>query len=135
LKFFFDNNLPPRLAQAVNALLQPEHSATHLQALFRDSVSDMEWIGKLGEEGNWIVISGDQRIVKNQHERKAWQAARLTTFFLKKGWTNQELWAIAAQLIRWWPAIMKQAEIVVPGAAFIVQYNYNGRFEQLMFPS
>lgn len=130
MRFFFDNNLPPRLAKAINALLDPPHAARHLRDDFPPDVGDVEWLAKLGSQGDWIVISADMHITRNAHERKAWQEAKLTTFFLKN-WSDQTFWMQAAQLVRWWPDIMAQAQKVKPGAGFLVPFNYRGgRFEQ-----
>lgn len=135
MRYFFDNTLPPRIAQAIGTLVDPPDITKHLQDLFSADAPDIEWLSKLGEEGDWIIISGDPRIVRSPHERKAWQSASLTTFFLKKGWTNVPFWQQAAQLVRWWPDIMSQAKRVSAGAAFLVPLNYSGRFEQLRLPA
>jgi hypothetical protein len=135
VRYFFDNTLPPRIAKAIGALLDPPDVAVHLTDEFSANAPDVEWLDRLGKQGDWIIISGDPRIVRSPHERKAWQTARLTTFFLKKGWTNVTFWQQAAQLVRWWPDIMNQAKRVAPGAAFLVPLNYSGRFEQLRLPS
>lgn len=88
MKFFLDNCLAIRHARALNEMVKPEHSFTHLQEKFPPNAKDEEWICKLGEEGDWIIISGDYRIGKNAHERAAWHQSKLTVFFLNKGWTN-----------------------------------------------
>jgi hypothetical protein len=72
MRFFLDNCLAIRHARALEEMVKPEHSFTHLQDKFKPSTKDEEWILGLGEEGNWIVISGDYRIGKNAHERAAW---------------------------------------------------------------
>ena len=131
MKFFFDNNLPPRLAKAIDALLEPPNEAVHLTGLFEPGIPDVDWIRRLADERDWIIISGDVRITRNPHERRAWQQAKLTAFFLKKGWINQNLWVQAAKLILWWPDIMEQAKRVEPGAGFLVPVNHTGRFEQV----
>lgn len=46
---------------------------------------------QLGEEHEWIVISGDYRIGKSQHGKRAWHESGLTVFFLAKGWMNISL--------------------------------------------
>ncbi len=84
----------------------------------------------LGAESNWVAISGDLRITKSPHEREAWRRSKLTAFFLKKGWMNQGPWLQASHLMRWFPDIMAQAAKVAPGAAFLVPFRYNGKFEQ-----
>jgi predicted nuclease of predicted toxin-antitoxin system len=44
LRFFLDNNLAPRVAKAINALLDEPHEAHHLRDGFSADVSDVEWI-------------------------------------------------------------------------------------------
>ena len=130
MKFFLDNNLPPRVAEAINALLELANRAVHLQEMFPANVADVEWMAKLSQEGGWVVISGDVRITKNAYERKAWQQSHLTALFLKKGWMNQTLWRQASRLIQWFPDIMAQAEKVAPGAGFVVPFKHKGKFKQ-----
>ena len=130
MRFFLDNNLAPRFARAIDALLDAPNRAVHLTEKFDTAVMDVVWFGKLAKEGDWVVISGDLRITRNPHERKAWQDSQLTAFFLKKGWLNQTFWLQAAQLVRWWPHIMEQARSVAPGAGFLVPFQYTRRFEQ-----
>ena len=85
MRFFLDNCLPIRHARALNEMVKPEHTFTHLQDKFPANTADADWIRQLGREGDWIVISGDYRIGKNAHERAAWHQSGLTVFFLSKG--------------------------------------------------
>jgi hypothetical protein len=87
----------------------------------------------LGQEGDWIVISGDIRIWKNPHEKEAWRASGLTVFFLTSSWSKQRLWEKAWRLIRWWPRIIELATIVEAGAAYEVplKYGAKGKLRQL----
>ena len=132
MRFFFDNNLPPRLARAIDVLLGDSGKAVHLTDRFTPDTPDIEWISALASEGNWVIISGDVRITRNPQQCKAWQEANLTTFFLpKKKWMASDPWLQAANLVRWWPDIMDQARRVAPGAGFLVPFKYKGRFEQV----
>jgi len=131
VRFFFDNTLPPRLAQAIDVLLGGADKVMHLTERFPADTKDVEWLSVLGNEGDWIIISGDPRITRNPHERHVWQEAELTAFFLKKGWSNQKFWIQTAKLIQWWPDIMEQSKRVAPGAGFIVPVQHSGRFEQV----
>src|SRR5262245_14982659 len=88
MRFFLDNCLAIRHARALNEMVRPDHSFIHLQDKFNPETTDVDWIRTLGEEGDWIVISGDYRIGKSAHERAAWHQSHLTVFFLTKGWTN-----------------------------------------------
>ncbi len=131
MKFFLDNTLPPRLAEALRALEGPQgYAIKHLREMFQPDTPDVEWIRKLAAEGEWVMISGDVRISRNQFERRAWIESGLTAFFLAKGWSGLKLWDQAWRLVRWWPEIVAQAEKIRPGAGFIVPLR-SARLEQL----
>jgi PIN like domain len=132
LRFFFDNCLSRNLAQAISALsIAEDYDVIHLQERFPADTPDVEWIRTLGQEGDWIVISGDPRISRNRHEREVWRQAQLTTFFLAKGWMNQKIWDQAVILVRWWPRIVEQAKFVQPGAVFEIPIRFgSGKFKQ-----
>lgn len=80
MKFLFDNNLPPALAEALGTLTaahwQGVHSVVHLRDRFDKSVSDTFYIEKLGSEGDWSIVTHDA-------SRKVWSAKR---------WLAQILW-------------------------------------------
>ena len=129
MRFFIDNCLPPRWAPALAALGGVE--VTHLRARFPNDITDVEWIHSLADEGDWTIISGDLRITRSLHERQAWHSSGLTAFFLSKGW-NIEFWEKTVRIVRWWPKIMEQANLVQPGAGFFVPSRFrDGKFEQV----
>jgi hypothetical protein len=133
LKFILDNNLSKYLARALAALCEPDGvTVTHLADKFSGNPLDIDWIQALAEEDGWVIISHD-RFHKNPLEKEALRRAGLTVFVLKKGWASQRNWEKAAQLIRWWPRIMEQADLVSGGAVFEVQYRFSGRgrFQQV----
>ncbi len=127
MRFFFDNNLPPRLARALDALAGPEHSVVHLKDRFSASTSDEVWLTQLGSEKDWVIISGDQRIRSNPHELKAWKAAKHTTFFLKRAWMTLEFWDQAQKMVKCFPGLIKQAEKAPLGSQF--QLGVNGKID------
>jgi alpha-ketoglutarate-dependent taurine dioxygenase len=124
MKFFFDNCISHKLAKAIHALVEPEHTVSHLRDHWhqadRQSVSDKEWITNLGREGGWVVVSGDIRIRSRPAERDALRAARLTTFFLADGFATMDKW----EQVRWeidkWPEIVDLAARVATGSTFRV---------------
>nr|WP_239056750.1 hypothetical protein [Wenzhouxiangella limi] len=129
---FIDANLPPALAFALDKLTQPEgHSVSHLTQRFSRSTPDHEWISALATEGEWIVITQD-RFKKNDLEKKVFRESGLTAFFLMKGWSSLTYWEKSWKLVRWWPAVIDQAERVQPGASFEIPVNFsgNGKFRQ-----
>lgn len=121
MKFFFDNQLPPGLAEAVSALSQTDgHEVVHLRKKFPPNTTDTAWISELAKEGDWIVISGDLDIIRTRAEKGIWKEAKLTGFFLKAGWIEIPKWEQASKLIRTWPRIVEQTKLVAPGATFLV---------------
>jgi len=131
VRFFFDNCIAPAHARAIQALIeQDNHLAQHLKKKFDPATPDVEWLGQLADEGKWVIISGDVRITRNEHEKAKWLESGLTAFFLAKGWQNLKFWDQAAKLVQKWPVIMQQAERVEPGAGFIVKPT-STKFEQV----
>lgn len=130
MRFFFDNTLPPRLADAIHALISPDgHRVDHLRDRFSANTKDPEWLGTLAREGDWIIVSGDPRITKGRHERAAWLESGLTAFFLKSGWTNLPLWDQVWRLVKYWPDIARHASESRKGSGFVI--NVNGKIEPL----
>ena len=132
MKFFFDNNISPNLASAINALtVSEDYDVTHLRQKFSTNTPDIDWIASLAKEGEWTIISGDSRISKNKHEREVWRRAGLTTFFLAPGWMNIGFWEQSSKFVRWWPRIVEQTQFVQPGAVFEIPVRYGGgKFKQ-----
>jgi hypothetical protein len=132
LRFLFDNQLSPRLAEAINALAQPDgDEIIHLRKKFPPDTSDIEWLTKLGDEGGWIVVCGDLNIIRARAERVVWKSVGLIGFFLKKGWINLAPWDQAWRLVKWWPTIVAQAQIAAPGNTYGVGVNATGKLETL----
>ena len=127
MRFFFDNNLAPRLAHGFKAFVAGEHEIIHLRDRFPANTPDVEWMQKLAAEPGWIIISADGRIGKNLHEIKAWKTAGHTIFFLKSGWTNIEFWQQVQKLAKCFPELMSTASRARPGDSFLV--TVNGKIE------
>lgn len=123
MRFFFDNNLSPKLARSLDALVRPEHQVVHLKEKFPADTSDVAWMHSLAKEPDWVIISGDLQIRRNPHEIKAWQEAGHTTFFLKKGWIDLPFWDQAWKFAKVFPDLMKAAERARKGTAFYITPN------------
>lgn len=126
MKFFFDNNLPQPLAEAINILSEKYgHEATHLRKKFSQKTKDIDWVKDLSNDGDWIIITHDN--LNKGAEREALRRAGLMIFFLDKSWCNYKFWDKAHQLVRWWPRIIEQAEGIQGAAAFKVPYRFSGK--------
>ena len=69
MKVLFDHNLSPRVARAIHILVEPEDMVFALSEKFSPSVTDLEWIGTLGHEGGWAVVSGDRSSAASNDEK------------------------------------------------------------------
>jgi hypothetical protein len=123
VKFFFDNNLAPKIAKGLNEFASPEHKVVHLKERFRAEADDSQWMTLLADEQGWVIVTADIRIGKNPHEIEAWKQAGHTIFFLKPGWLGMNFWEQAQKFGKCFPEIIKSAERAAPGASFIVSVN------------
>jgi len=123
VRFFFDNNLAPKLAKSLHVLVEPEHEVIHLKEKFEANASDETWMRGLAKELDWVIISADTRIGKNLHEVEAWRAAGHTTFFLKPGWTNYSFWVQAWKFVECFPDIIATAAKAKSGEFFFISAN------------
>lgn len=132
MKCILDENLSPHLARALNALCEPDgHSVVHITEKFGRGIKDIEWLEKLGNEGDWVLVTKDVRISIHAQEKELWKNAKITTFFLKKSWNNRSQMEMAWRLVRWLPKIIEQSEMVAQGASFEIPINYgSGKFKQ-----
>ena len=63
MKFFFDNQISYRLAEAIDRLAGAEgDQVVALRAKFPQNEKDLSWISQLSAEGDWIIVSGDSKI-------------------------------------------------------------------------
>ena len=89
----------------------------------------------LGREGDWIVISGDERIMRNPGERAVWIASRLTSFFLQDAWMRTTADEQAWRLLRWLPAIIDEAKTSKQGTGLSLPLKWHsGRLKRLYSP-
>jgi hypothetical protein len=118
VKIIIDENLPPALARALAAIFKGQHEIIHLRDRFGAGVTDIEWIGALNQEGNWVVISGDRRITRNKAEYQAFRASRLIGFFLSAGLQKSKLIKQLERILALWENIEALCSRVEGGAVF-----------------
>ena len=137
MKFFFDRTLSPHLAAAAGQILTAiGHGSDHSRKRYPADPGDKAWMQALGVEGNWIVITGDQRIFKNPAEKKVWREAKMTTYFLQGSWQNVPIEEQAWRLMRWLPDFVKHAGNHDAGTGLSVPLRWHGgRLQQLYRPA
>ena len=122
MRFFIDNCISPRYARALRELAEiQKYEIVHLSEKFeRSDVKDVDWLRTLGEEGNWVIVSGDPRISKSKADRRAWHESGLTAFFFGKGWSSLSYWKQAADIVRWWPEIVLESRRTEQGTGYLI---------------
>lgn len=136
MKFFLDNNLPTNWAACLSGASHHQFVSSavedviHLKTQFRPNTPDIEWIEALADEKNWTIISGDAFRNQNGMERKVLHQSGLSVFVLQSSWASYPYWEKTAQLIRWWPRIVAQAN-AVDRIAMEVPWKTTGKFKQL----
>jgi PIN like domain len=129
VKFFFDNNLAPKIAHGLSKMVEPQHRVIHLKDKFVDNAEDAEWMRKLAEEEDWVIVTADIRISRNPHEVAAWKEAGHTIFFLKPGWTDLTFWDQVNKFTKCFPQLIETALHSERGSGFSV--TVNGKIEPL----
>jgi hypothetical protein len=117
MRFFFDRNMSPRLAQMID-IYDREHSVRHHDedSRFTPRTADVDWIRVLASDGDppWIVLSGDGRIARNRAEAAVLNEARLTFFCMSKTWMSMSFHEYSWKFIKLWPEIVERAKVSSP---------------------
>ena len=137
MKVFFDNCTSPVFAGCLNALIQPDgDEARHVRFMpeygFTHKTDDVDWITRLGADpASWIVITGDQRIRKNEAELRAWIRAGLKAFVLAPAYQKTPINQCAANLLWRWPEMRTFISSAAPGSMFELSINKRSGFVAL----
>lgn len=116
MKLLVDNDLPPRLAKALNVIFAPDHQITALREKFgRSNLKDEEWIPKLGAEGGWAVLSADMNIAKKRPSRQLFVGAGLVGFFFSPSLQKAPLNLQAARVLTIWPQMVSHMKTTANG--------------------
>lgn len=128
MKALIDENLPPALARALNALASTHDGdeIQHITELAPRGTPDDELFRLIASRGYQVHITQDQ------HNRKPLECrviaeCGLIVFQLSKAWASQPFWSKSTQLIRWWPAIREHAGRMKPPAIFAVGWQLSGK--------
>ncbi len=125
MRFFFDANMSPRLADMAKAYVDNMHFIKHHDEMFPQGTTDVDWIAALGKDDpKWVVISGDSAILRNKAEKAVLYEANLTFFRMPKGWPEIPFPDMVWKFFRVWPQIISSAD-VSPPKQFDVQMGQN----------
>lgn len=130
MKAQLDENLPPALAKALNALATVDgHEVVHVTD-YAKGTPDIELFGLAVEAGVKVHITADHH-QRRPAEREAIVRLGLTVFVLAKGWETLQHYEKAARLIEYWPKIVAATDLVAAGSIFRVPHRRNARLEPI----
>lgn len=133
MKLLLDANLSPRIARALNHLVEPDgHQAHALTDRFPAGTPDPLWLSELARDKGWAALTLDRHITKRPHEREAWLRSGVIVFALAPAWGKGfQPREQAARLLMIWPRLVAAFEAVEPPAGFLVPIKGQGRPSQL----
>lgn len=122
--FFVDRSLGGQLV--VEALRDVGATVIAHDDVLPQDTTDVEWLEEAGRHG-WIVLTKDEAIRRNPHERAMFLQARVAVFVLaKKGLSGKEM---AELFVRALPGMRKR--MLSTRAPFIFSLSRTGDFRRL----
>ena len=121
MRYFFDNNLAPTIAEALKALGQDTiHMADCEEHGIRRDDEDVAWMPRVAQLG-WTAVTIDSHIRRRQEERRVRQACGLRVVYLY-GSFGRKLRGFqqAVFLLRAWEEIVRVTAGAKPGQCFEV---------------
>ena len=106
MDFYLDENLPPRLAKALNEL-DEENRILHTQIEFGKGIKDVPLIDKLNEiKGIKIIVTNDKKFKQRIHQYRVYKDNNLSTIMISlPAVTNY--WVIINTIVNKWELITK----------------------------
>lgn|GEM_PF-6034908 len=86
-----------------------DYEVIHLLDKFpsETNISDIDYINQLKQEGDWIIITGDERILSNRRERRTLIESELRYFVFVSKYPNKLIYEQARRFITAWPEILR----------------------------
>lgn len=137
----FDNCTSPVFAKTLNGFIfHLGHRAFHIceneddghQLGIDRHASDEAWMESIQKDPRvWIVVTGDDRIRRNSVLRQALRRANIRGFVLAPAYQKSPLNMTASMIVRKWPEMEKQMNLVQGAGLFELTVNYKSGFRQL----
>jgi hypothetical protein len=111
MKFFFDENLPPTLPEALHILHKtaPEDAeVSYIPDIFGKGAPDEKWITGIAKDGSATIITCDHQIHKRSDQKKLYREAGLGLVVLKPpSKTGLPYWQMVQKIIKHWKEIIE----------------------------
>lgn len=130
MKAQIDENLPPALARALNALVAADGDEVVHVTDYAKGATDLELFQRAVDDGVQVHVTQDHHY-RRPVEREAITRLGLTVFVLAKGWSDLGHYDKAARLIEYWPAISTASTMFAAGSIFRIPHRRKGKLEQI----
>ncbi len=135
MKIAYDNDISHRIAHALRELVGDEHEVVALRDLYPEiqsnvSVPDTKWLRRLGDEGGWVAVSADRRILRSKPERDAWLAAGVRLYIQPNSVPKLPMWDQMVWHLRVFPVVVAHASSVTACVAYSIPRS-GSKFEQI----
>ncbi len=126
MKIRLDNNLSPRVCEAVAAALpnRDGYEVSHYGTTHPPGTSDPDWLRAFAADGGTAIVSGDARILQNWPDLVAYTETGLISFFPPHPFEKLDRFGKVAYIVRWWPAIIEKIKIGQPGDRWRLPFNW-----------
>lgn len=105
--FILDENLPPLTAKLL-AVVDRHNEILALEDDFERGTPDIVWITRLAtRRPKPIILSGDERILRNPAERVALKGASLHFICVSKSFRQVDWMTFSWKIVKVWPDVLK----------------------------
>ena len=143
MKLAFDENIPPVFVTIFEPLAKEEKLLPITEVVSarnyvnsRDGKGDVPWIRRFSADGGHVIVSGDNRMRKNVHERQALIDEGMIVFLFNPKWNEESFFVKSARLLNWWPKITQVADKANTGTIWKIPNQWQWKeLEQLEVPN
>lgn len=113
MRFVFDENLPPVLAEMLDCFERSQsgvHSCSHLsnEEGINRGTKDEVWITELGQRyDSWCIVTKDRRIKQIRAQRDALNNANCHFVGLHRSWSKMKLHEQAWKFVKLWTGLIE----------------------------
>lgn len=122
MRFYFDENIAPRIARALAILTEAEPIEVYSTIdVFKRGAPDEEWIPKVGAK-NGIVITQDLNIHRTRQQRELYRKHGVGVVFFKPPKKHgYSYWEMLTHILSSWPDIVQTVEKAERPFAYIIK--------------
>ncbi|MFN7172934.1 MAG: hypothetical protein ACK4P3_09160 [Fimbriimonadaceae bacterium] len=114
MRFFFDNDISPRVVCAIKCIANGDPEVTALREMFEQATPDRVWIPEVTKRG-WIIVSRDFRQRRNRAEHQTLRTSGARAIYIRQRGNQEDLYSLAGRIISMWPKLIDWGETAKPG--------------------